>query len=116
MSSSTSARRRPHHEDTQSSKTYEGPLRACVTLMLCAVCVALGGQGRGLDPALLTKPPTDAWPTYHGDYSGRRYSTLTQINAQNVKQLTLAWVYRLNTSLGTAITSRRAPRSSSGAT
>ena len=33
-------------------------------------------QAQGLDPALLTKPPTDAWPTYHGDYSGRRFSTL----------------------------------------
>jgi alcohol dehydrogenase (cytochrome c) len=45
---------------------------------------------RGLDPALLTKPPTDSWPTYHGDYSGRRYSTLSQINADNVKGLSLA--------------------------
>jgi alcohol dehydrogenase (cytochrome c) len=53
---------------------------------------------RGLDPALLTKPPTDSWPTYHGDYSGRRYSTLSQINADNVKNLTLAWIYRANTS------------------
>src|SRR5438132_311002 len=51
-----------------------------------------------LDPALLGKPPIDAWPPYHGDYTGRRYSTLKQINASNVKNLTLAWVYRLNTS------------------
>ena len=34
----------------------------------------------GLDPALLAKPPIDTWPTYHGDYSGRRYSTLRQID------------------------------------
>ena len=52
----------------------------------------------GLDPALLTKPPTDSWPTYHGDYSGRRYSTLSQINTDNVKGLSLAWIYRANTS------------------
>jgi len=52
----------------------------------------------GLDPALLTKPPTDSWPTYHGDYSGRRYSTLNQINTDNVKALSLAWIYRANTS------------------
>jgi alcohol dehydrogenase (cytochrome c) len=52
---------------------------------------------QGLDPALLTKPPVDAWPTHHGDYSGRRYSTLKQIDARNVKGLTLAWVYRANT-------------------
>ena len=51
-----------------------------------------------LDPSLLTKPPTDAWPTYHGDYSGRRYSTLSQINTGNVKGLSLAWIYRANTS------------------
>ncbi len=41
--------------------------------------------------------PTDSWPTYHGDYTGRRYSTLRQINTTNVKGLTLAWVYRVNT-------------------
>ncbi len=48
-----------------------------------------------LDPALLTKPATDAWPTYHGDYSGRRFSTLTKINQSNVKHLTLAWIFRI---------------------
>ncbi|MEO7145099.1 MAG: acido-empty-quinoprotein group A [Bryobacteraceae bacterium] len=47
-----------------------------------------------LDPALLTKPATNAWPTYNGDYSGRRFSTLTQIDQSNVKHLTLAWVTR----------------------
>jgi acido-empty-quinoprotein group A len=61
------------------------------------------GQSQKLDPALLGKPPVDAWPTYHGDYSGRRYSTLKQINTGNVKNLTLAWVYRLNTSTNGAI-------------
>jgi hypothetical protein len=55
-------------------------------------------QGAALDPAALLKAPTDSWPTYHGDYSGRRYSPLTQINADNVRNLQLAWVYRLNTS------------------
>ena len=30
------------------------------------------------------------WPTYNGDYSGRRYSTLAQINPGNVNQLTVA--------------------------
>ncbi len=53
-----------------------------------------------LDPALLTKPATDAWPTYHGDYSGRRFSTLSQINQSNVKHLTLAWVHRIKTGPG----------------
>src|SRR5205823_5559710 len=56
---------------------------------------AVAGQGR-LDPAKLGAPPTDSWPTYHGDYSGRRFSTLSQINTSNVDALTLAWIYRIN--------------------
>jgi len=50
-------------------------------------------RGNGFDPALLLSPPTDSWPTYHGDYSGRRHSTLTQISPANVRQLTLAWAF-----------------------
>ena len=47
----------------------------------------------GLDPAVLLNPPTDTWPTYNGDYTGRRYSTLDQINQENIESLTLAWVF-----------------------
>ena len=39
-------------------------------------------------------PPLDSWPTYNGDYSGRRFSPLKQINQLSVKALTLAWIYR----------------------
>src|SRR6267143_3684456 len=49
---------------------------------------------QGLDPAALLKPATDTWPTYNGDYSGRRFSTLDQINAGNAGSLTLAWLFR----------------------
>ncbi len=66
-------------------------ITACV-----ATAVLARGQELGLDPAKLLKPPTDSWPTYNGDYSGRRFSTLTKINAGNVGALSLAWVYRLN--------------------
>src|SRR5579883_354878 len=62
-----------------------------------------------LDPALLLKPPVDAWPTYHGDYSGRHYSTLMQINASNVKALSLAWVYRANLSRKDAMVGGEGP-------
>ena len=41
--------------------------------------------------------PTDAWPSYNGDYTGRRFSTLTKVNAGTVKNLSLAWSYRLST-------------------
>ncbi len=53
-----------------------------------------------LDPALLTKPLGDSWPTYSGDYSGKRYSTLTQLNQSNVKNLTLGWVSRVTSGAG----------------
>jgi acido-empty-quinoprotein group A len=54
------------------------------------------GFGQSLDPQQLLKPSVDSWPTYNGDYSGRRYSTLSQINAANLEQLTLRWMYRTN--------------------
>src|SRR6516165_6715583 len=33
------------------------------------------------------------WPTYHGDVSGNRYSTLTQIDKTNVGRLAPKWVF-----------------------
>ena len=64
--------------------------------------IALGGQGRGVDPADLLKPLADAWPSYSGDYTGKRYSALTQVNRLNVKNLTLAWTMSLTGGPGTA--------------
>src|SRR3954468_22150676 len=76
-------------------------LRASVLALVLGTSIALAGQsGPGLDPAKLLKPGTDSWPTYNGDYSGRRFSTLDKINASNVDALTLAWVYRLNAAPG----------------
>src|ERR1051326_441904 len=49
---------------------------------------------QGTTSAMLLKPPKDSWPAYHGDYSGRRHSTLTQITPQNVSSLTLAWAFQ----------------------
>jgi len=49
---------------------------------------------QGLEPATIVNPPGDSWPSYHGDYSGRRHSRLTQITPQNVQSLALAWVFQ----------------------
>ncbi|MEP6717044.1 MAG: acido-empty-quinoprotein group A [Terriglobia bacterium] len=51
---------------------------------------------QGFDPAKLLHPPTDAWPTYGGDYTNQRFSPLERINAGNINTLSLAWVYRMN--------------------
>src|SRR6266404_2604826 len=53
-------------------------------------------RGQALDPKSLIKPPADTWPTYNGDYSGRRFSLLTEINPTNIGSLAIAWMYRAN--------------------
>jgi alcohol dehydrogenase (cytochrome c) len=65
---------------------------APTVLALLAGSVVIVSQG--LDPASLAKLPTDSWPTYHGDYSGRRHSPLTQIAPANVAQLALKWAFQ----------------------
>jgi len=42
---------------------------------------------------LLVQPPAANWPSYNGDYSGRRYSSLDEINANNVEHLRAQWVF-----------------------
>jgi alcohol dehydrogenase (cytochrome c) len=50
-----------------------------------------------LEPTELLKKlgTTGDWATYGGDYTGRRYSSLTQLNQTTVKSLTLAWSSKL---------------------
>ena len=55
----------------------------------------LSAQGHGVAPADLTKPLKDSWPTYSGDYSGKRYSALKQVNKTTVQHLTLAWMSKV---------------------
>src|SRR5215510_7171999 len=49
---------------------------------------------QSVTPAALLKPPADAWLTYHGDYSGKRHSTLSQITPANVTQLKEVWRFQ----------------------
>jgi acido-empty-quinoprotein group A len=63
-----------------------------LVLLACLWTACLFAQE--LDPGKLLQLPTDTWPTYNGDYSGRRYSPLTQINRENVGLLTLAWAFQ----------------------
>jgi alcohol dehydrogenase (cytochrome c) len=51
-------------------------------------------RAQGVDAQMLLHPPADSWPGYHGDYSGRRHSSLAQITPQNVKNLGLAWAFQ----------------------
>ena len=78
------------------------PYVLAVFVAVAVVTLPLAAQGP-LDPALLLKPPVDAWPSYHGDYTGRHYSPLDEINASNVKSLSLAWLYRVTNNTDAAI-------------
>jgi len=42
---------------------------------------------------LLARPAGADWPSYNGDYTGRRYSGLQEIDVNNVARLRLAWVF-----------------------
>jgi alcohol dehydrogenase (cytochrome c) len=67
-----------------------------VVIVACAASAALVAQNRpGLDPAQMLRPLAESWTSYSGDYSGKRYSALKQINQTNVKNLTLAWVSKV---------------------
>jgi alcohol dehydrogenase (cytochrome c) len=70
-------------------------MKAHLLLLLAFCLTSVVAMGQGLDPATLTRPSGDSWPTYAGDYTQRRYSALRQVNQTNVKNLTLAWVSSL---------------------
>jgi len=80
--------------------------KARMLLLLVAVCALPGlptAAAQGKSPLtavssvgaedLLARPVGVNWTSYHGDYTGRRYSSLHEINAANVSQLRAAWVF-----------------------
>lgn len=69
--------------------------RLILTASLLVMPLFVRAQGNGVNPADLLKPLKYSWPTYNGDYSGKRYSALAQVNRANVQHLTLAWVTRV---------------------
>ncbi len=49
---------------------------------------------QGVDPNELLHPPADSWLTFHGDYSGERHTSLTEITPENVGQLQQVWRFQ----------------------
>jgi alcohol dehydrogenase (cytochrome c) len=72
---------------------------ALIGSLLVSPAIVLG-QGKGVSPADLLKPLKDSWPTYNGDYTGKRYSLLKQVDRSTVKNLTLAWMTRVTPGAG----------------
>jgi len=84
-------------------------VRVLIYLALAFSCLPSFGDDRAPDPTLsseilvgsddlLVAPPTDNWISYNGDYSGRRYSGLAQVNRTNVVQLRAQWVFHARNS------------------
>ena len=64
-----------------------------VTLLaLTPALLPAQAERNGVDPADANKPLADQWITYSGDYSGKRFSSLKQVNANTVKHLSLEWL------------------------
>ena len=64
--------------------------------MPATVLVQSGEDGR--------TPPGKDWPLFGGDWSSARHSTLTQINASNVKTLGGAWTMKFDADASTRAT------------
>ncbi len=75
-------------------QSFRLPGDAEVKLLALFLLSFFSAVAQALDPAALLKPPRDTWPTYNGDYSGRRFSTLSQINQSNVASLAMAWAFQ----------------------
>jgi alcohol dehydrogenase (cytochrome c) len=71
-------------------------LVGCLTAGVDEVPVAGKIDARTED--LTVQPAGANWISYNGDYSGRRYSSLHQINPANVAQLRAEWVFHAQNS------------------
>src|SRR5258705_5050977 len=78
--------------------------QAFILSLMIAFCTGrptMGQEGKSPVPIeiqvtasdLLTQPVGANWTSYNGDYTGRRFSSLQEINASNVAQLRAAWVF-----------------------
>jgi alcohol dehydrogenase (cytochrome c) len=63
-----------------------------VALLLLSSAGCLQAQNSTLTDTSASE--NGSWPTFNGDYSGRRFSPLAQINQTNVQSLKLAWAFQ----------------------
>ena len=82
-----------------------GLCRRIILGTVLIVPIATWGQGPGTQKssvsvnlnvtqdALAVQPVGKNWPSYNGDYTGRRYSSLDQINAKNAASIRAQWTF-----------------------
>jgi acido-empty-quinoprotein group A len=78
-------------------KSLLSPFLVVTAISLCVFIDA--GDIISLDPNVIGQPPIANWTTFNGDYSGQRYSTLSEITEANVNKLAQQWTYKI-TSVG----------------
>ncbi len=72
-----------------------------IGLLLPAVVLSTDETDLCIDVAasdLLKTPIGTNWPSYNGDYTGRRFSSLAEINTKNVSGLRAQWVFHARNS------------------
>ena len=72
---------------------------AAGTAFIGALTLGAGSRAllaQDLEPDQILHPAPDSWPLYHGDYSGKRHSSLTQITPGNIAGLSLVWAFQTN--------------------
>ena len=67
----------------------------CAAITTAIVTSVTAAPHVSLDPAAIGKTPITSWTTFNGDYSGQRYSTLTQIGPENLNRLAQQWVFKI---------------------
>jgi alcohol dehydrogenase (cytochrome c) len=75
-------------------KLFRDALILTASAFLLPLALPHSLKAQNLESAAILHPSPDSWPTYHGDYTGKRHSQLTQITQRNVQNLGLAWAFQ----------------------
>ena len=88
--------RRGRGELPQGSQRKSGrTLRCGLILLLTALTFTVSASAQVTFERLMNAPKEPQnWMTYSGDYTGRRFSGLDQINTSNVRAMVAKWVYQ----------------------
>ena len=66
---------------------------SCLALISSIAIIASSASAQTVDTARIEAGGQNDWLTYHGSYKSYHYSPLSQINASNVSNLSVAWIH-----------------------
>src|SRR5689334_698577 len=76
----------------------------CLVLIFCLVSATRAQDNASVQSQInvsaqdMMAPTAGNWLSYNGDYSGRRYSPLSQVNVKNADQLRAEWAFHARNS------------------